>query len=460
MYKLMRLGLALAAVLYAQRIKAVFGLAEGDYVNYPNSGLFYRWEDVGTGIMSAGIGAVQSVEPFGTDLAYDLRTKLLFVVGGANPTTGNWRGSVYALDVWHSTVPLPTFLDSIGARRLAVWDTLLLVTRNRPPFFTAYRINYNPSTGSLLLDSLWSPTSALLRSVPEALLVWGDTAYVGLAYNPANVLDKDSLVLAINLRTRQVVGSWTTFANPAALVRVGSAIYAGCYGSYLGNLQISQIIPTVSAVTTWDAGYVSYGGFATDTGGVKDTILFWDGQDTLRAFAVTNGQTAPGAYLNIVSVTSPFTAYGVFWVGQQLWVTFTNFLDTSLIILRDPTRVPTPPYLDTMFVSMGSGGIGYPAIGRFIYVEDDTSRSVSTGISSAAGPVSLRVWPSPAVAWVSWQAPVDVEAFYLYNSEGQQVGVWRRPTGPLFVGHLPAGLYLLEARRSSGERLFQRFLKE
>lgn len=455
----MHLWLALAAVLYAQRIKAVFGLAEGNYTSYPNSGLFYRWEDVGVGTMQAGIGSIPPVEPFGSDLAYDPRTKLLFVVGGANPTTGNWRGSVYALDIWHSTVPLPTFLDSIGARRLAVWDTLLLVTRNRSPFFTAYAIRYNTSTGSLQLDSLWSPSHPNLRNVPDALLLWGDTAYVAISYNPTTY-SPDSLVLAIDLRTRQVVRSWAVSPNPAALVRIGGAVYAACYRDFSQNLRIAQIIPSSSVATVWDAGYLSYGGFATDTGGVKDTILFWDDQDTLRAFSVTNGQTAPGAYLNIVSVTSPFTAYGVFWVGQQLWVTFTNFLDTSLIILRDPTWEPTPPHLDTMFVVMGSGGTGYPGIGRFIYVEDDTSRSITTGISAGAGSVSLRVWPSPVESWVSWQAPMDVEAFYLYNSEGRQVGAWRHPMGPLFVGHLPSGLYLLEARRSTGERLFQRFLKE
>ncbi|GIV24910.1 MAG: hypothetical protein KatS3mg026_0602 [Bacteroidia bacterium] len=85
----MRTSLALvgllwaAQLLHAQRIRAVFGLLEGTGTSaYPHSGLYYWQENPLIGSMAAGVGPLQGVEPFGNDLAYDPKHKLLFLVGG------------------------------------------------------------------------------------------------------------------------------------------------------------------------------------------------------------------------------------------------------------------------------------------------------------------------------------------------------------------------------------------
>ncbi|MEN3041657.1 MAG: hypothetical protein ABDH66_09000, partial [Bacteroidia bacterium] len=281
--------LGLVAVGSAQRIKAVFGILEGNGASYPTSGLYYRWEDPSNSGVSAFLGST-NIEPFANDLAYDPRTKLLFVVGGLP------KGSIYAFDIWHATVELPARLDSIRARRIAIKDTLLLVTRERAPYFTAYRIRYNAQNGTLTLDSLWSPPShPLLRGVPEGIFVWGDTAFVSISYHPVSFAP-DSSVLAINLRTRQIVGSWTVYRNPVEMVRVKDSLYVACYGNFGENLRIARIQPTSSTVHIWSVPHTSFGGFVTDTNGVRDTILFWSNDDTLRAFNTRTGTLLPGAY--------------------------------------------------------------------------------------------------------------------------------------------------------------------
>lgn len=450
--------LALVSLLSAQRIKAVFGLLEGNGTTYPNSGLYYRWEDIGNGSVSSFAGNLQGVEPLGSDLAYDPRTKLLFVVGGGS--AGNWRGSVYALDIWRSLVPHIAYLDSIEARRLAIRETLLLTTRNRPPFFTAYKITYDATQGTLQLDSLWSPSSPLLRSVPDALLLWGDTAYIGLSYDPITFAP-DSLVLAINLRTHQVVGSWTVHPNPTELVRIGNSLYAACYGNFSSNLRISRIQPSSASVTVWDAGHFSFGGFVTDTNGVKDTILFWSIDDTLRAFSVATGQTAPGAYLGLARGTPGVFSYGLLWVGQLLFMSFTNYTDTSLIIFRDPTWEPTPPHLDTAFVSFGLGGIGYPSLRRFIYVEDDTTRNTSsTGYTYSPSAPPIQFWPNPASQYLFWQSTLPVQQISLWTPTGQLVRTYPAVAPTLFVGDLPKGLYFLRAESPEGKLFLYPLLKE
>jgi len=447
------------SLLQAQRIKAFFGLFEGTGSGaYPYSGLYYGQENPSTGALTSGVYPLTGIDAFGNDLAYDPQTKLLFVVGGLSSTSTS--GSVYALDVWHSLVPLAGGLMGIEARRAVVKDTLLLVTRNRDPFFTAYRIRYNAQQGLLQLDSLWSfPVHPLRRSVPEALLVKGDTAYLALSYDPMNPLTgKDSFVVALDLRTRQVVGSWETPSNPTELVQIGSALYAACYGDYSGHLRIARIVPSSSSVTVWDAGYTSYGGFATDTGGVKDTILFWASDNTLRAFSVTTGQTTPTAYLGLASSGFPFLPYGLLWVGQNLHMSFTNFTDTSLIVFRDPSWWPTPPYLDTAFVSMGMGGIGYPSLRRFLYVEDDTSR-VTTALPTTD--LRVRIGPVPATSWLFWEAPFDVGSLSLWDRQGHCVRRFSPQEKQLFVGDLPAGLYLLHFTSAEGDRQWSyRIIKE
>ncbi|GIV24909.1 MAG: hypothetical protein KatS3mg026_0601 [Bacteroidia bacterium] len=354
--------------------------------------------------------------------------------------------------MWHSLVPIPA-LAGVKARRIAVRDTLLLVTRETPPFFTVYRIQYDPVQGTLQVDSLWS---AALRSTPDGLLVWGDTAYVALSYDP-NTFVKDSLVVAINLQTRQVQNSWTVYPNPTEMVRIGNALYVACYGDFSGNLRISRIQPGSSTVTTYDAGYPSYGGFVTDTGGVRDTLLYWAG-DTLRAFAVSTGQTAPGAYLGLASTGFPFIPYGLLWVGNHLHLSFTNFTDTSLIVIRDPDWWPTPPYLDTVFVSMGMGGLGYPSLRRFLYVEDDTSRSTTN--LSASRPVSFTYGPNPASQALTWESSQALTHLSLWDRQGRCVRTFSPTEKTLFVGDLPAGLYILHVRTAGGSRLSYPLLKQ
>nr|BAL57301.1 hypothetical protein HGMM_F50B04C27 [uncultured Bacteroidetes bacterium] len=368
---------------------------------------------------------------------------------------GNWVGSVYALDVWRSLVPLSPVLTGVKARRIAVKDTLLLVTREEAPFFTAYRIRYDAGQGLFQLDSLWSPTDPTLRNTPDALHVWGDTAYLAITYNPTSFAH-DSLVIAVNLRTRQVVGSWQVYPNPAEIVRIGNALYVACYGDFSGNLRISRVVPSSSTVTTWDAGYPSYGGFATDTSGAKDTVLFWDG-DTLRAFDVVAGQTAPGAYLGIASSGAPFTPYAVLWAGDHLHLSFTNFSDTSLIVIRDPDLWPYPPYLDTVFVSMGVGGIGYPSLRRFLCVEADTSRTTTALQTDRA---EWHIGPLPARDWIFWDLPTPAVELSLWDAQGRQIKTLSPQEKRGYVGDLPAGVYLFHARLADGRFLTKRLLKE
>ncbi len=271
---------------------------------------------------------------------------------------------------------------------------------------------------------------------------------VALSYDP-NTFVKDSLVVAINLQTRQVQNSWTVYPNPTEMVRIGNALYVACYGDFSGNLRISRIQPGSSTVTTYDAGYPSYGGFVTDTGGVRDTLLYWSG-DTLRAFAVSTGQTAPGAYLGLASTGFPFIPYGLLWVGNHLHLSFTNFTDTSLIVIRDPDWWPTPPYLDTVFVSMGMGGLGYPSLRRFLYVEDDTSRSTTN--LSASRPVSFTYGPNPASQALTWESSQALTHLSLWDRQGRCVRTFSPTEKTLFVGDLPAGLYILHVRTAGGSR--------
>lgn len=445
----------IAGLAYPQRIKATFGILEGNPPSYPNSGLFYHWEDVNTQGLASFAGGIQ-IEPYGNDLAYDPKTKLLFIIGGG-PNAFTWNGSVYALDVWRSIVPLSMHLENIGARRLAVRDTLLLVTRNRAPYFTAYRISYNPQTNTLALDSLWSPTSPLLRNVPDGLLLWGDTAFVTISYDAFSYAS-DSLVVGINLQTRQVFASWEVFPNPAELVRIKDSLYVACYGNFGDNLHIARIIPSQLTVQVWDAGYQSFGGFTTDTSGERDTILFWASDGTLRAFDVKTGQTAPTPYLGLASSGAPFFSYGLLWVGKQIWMSFTNYTDTSLIVLRDPDHEPTPPHLDTMFVYNGFGGLGYPSLRRFIYVEDDTVRSTTSALPIALTP-QTSVFYEARTGYLTWRNMPKSGGITVCNAMGQIVRRSEIAASSLYIGDLPSGIYIVTALDAGERPIAYRFWK-
>lgn len=448
----------LSAVLSAQRVRAVFGILEGNSTTYGSTGLYYRKESGAppVSMVSSFFGTLFGVEAFGTDLAYDPKTKLLFVIGGG-PNISTWNGSVHALDIWRSMVPLPVSLSNIGARRLAVKDTLLLVTRNKPPYFTAYRIRYNDAQNILNLDSLWSPSHPLLRNVPDGILVWGDTAFIAISYHPTSY-SPDSLVLAINLRTRQVVGSWQVYPNPTELLRIKDSLYVACYGDFMSNLRIARILPSSSSVLIRDAGYASYGGFATDTSGKKDTILFWSSDGALRAFDVRSGQTSSTPYLGLASSGSPFLPTAILWAGSHLHMGFTNYTDTSLIVLRDPIYNPVPPHLDSVFGVPGRRGIGYPGIRRFIYVEDDTSRGIPTSYPNVQASGS-RLWYEAVSNALCWEAQAPEATLIVCNALGQVIFRDKGKRGRVLLEGLAGGVYVGILVEPEGKQRLLRFYK-
>ena len=78
---------------------------------------------------------------------------------------------------------------------------------------------------------------------------------------------------------------------------------------------------------------------------------------------------------------------------------------------------------------------------------------------------TLPIYPNPASDKIYWQLPTSEADKYLninvLNTFGQSVRQIPTHTGQsLDVSDLPAGLYLLELRKVSGERLLGRFLKE
>jgi hypothetical protein len=311
-------ALLLGSLLLAQtgqRVKAAFGLIEG---NPTRGGGFYSLirepSEEQTTTLSSLYYNDRPLEPYGNDLAYDPRTKHLFLIGGG-PNFSTYNGVIYGMDVWRSRL-LDSLTGPIGARRLAVKDTLLLVTRIRPPFFTVYRIR--PTATGVALDSLWSPSSAYLRSIPEAIIVVGDTAFIPLTYiSNFNTFARDSLILSINLRTQQVDSFAKVYPNPAELVRIGDKLHAACYGDFIVPLHIAEIDIPSRTVTITNTGVNSYGGFVTDTGG-RDTILFVDAVNALRAYSTTTRQVAPDPYQGIQAIGGGLTLYGLLWAGDWL----------------------------------------------------------------------------------------------------------------------------------------------
>jgi len=415
-----------------QRVKAAFGLVEGSSAQ---GGGFYSLIQEPSEEQTITLVPLyyndRPLEPFGNDLAYDPRTKHLFLTGGGpNPFTYN--GVIYGMDVWRSR-SLDSLTGPIGARRLAVKDTLLLVTRNRPPFFTAYRIKL--TTTGVALDSLWSPISAYLRSVPEAIIVVGDTAFIPLTYDP-NTYAPDSLILSINLSTRQVDSFAKVYPNPAELVRIGGNLYAACYGNFQVPLHISEIDIASRSFTITNTGVNSYGGFVTDTGG-RDTILFVDGDSVLRAYRTTPPQVASAPYQGIQAIGS-LKLYGLLWAGDWLITAHTNYTDTLIVTFNERGRQATP--LDTIRT-------GIPSLRRLIYVEEDASLLELARANQIPAPV--QVYPNPVSDrfWLSGEAVQQVTLRDLY---GRVLYTWEAHPAEYALPNIPQGLYLLQVQTRRG----------
>jgi hypothetical protein len=418
-----------------QRVKAAFGLIEG---NRAQGGGFYSLIQEPSGAQTTMAGPLyyngRPLEPFGNDLAYDPRTKYLFLIGGS-PNVMTYDGVIYGMDVWRSRL-LDSLTGPIGARRLAVKDTLLLVTRIRPPFFTVYRIR--PTATGVALDSLWSPSSPYLRSIPEAIIVVGDTAFIPLTYNVifGIGIERDSLILSINLRTQQVDSFAKVYPNPAELVRIGDKLHAACYGDFLVPLHISEIDIPSRTVTITNTGVNSYGGFVTDTGG-RDTILFVDGANALRAYSTTTRQVAPDPYQGIQGIGG-LTLYGLLWAGDWLITGHTNYTDTLIVTFHERGRPATP--FDTLRT-------GIPSLRRLIYVEEDASVLELARANQIL--TSVQVYPNPVSDrfWLSGEAAQQVT---LRDLHGRVLYTWEAHPAEYKLPDLPQGLYLLQVQTRRG----------
>jgi len=421
-------GLVLAQS--GQKVRAVFGLLEG---NSSTGAGFYSLIREPSGDQIADIGFLYyrngPCEPYGNDLTYDYRTKYLFLTGGG-PDAFTYRGVIYGMDVWNSLIA-DSLTGPIGARRLAVKDTLLLVTRNQPPFFTAYRIR--PTSRGVALDSLWSPSSPYLRSVPDAIVVVGDTAFIPLTYDPNN-FSPDSLILSINLRTMQVDSFCKVYPNPGELLRIGSKLYAACYGNFTGPLHISEIDIATRNVTVISTGVRSLGGFVSDTGG-RDTILFIDVANTLRAYDITTQQVAPSAYQGIQGIGG-LNLYGLLWAGDWLVAGHTNLIDTVIVTLKDRSL----PRGDTM-------RIGIPSLRRLIYVEEDALNLAFA--RGGEGLSSVQVYPNPATDHFYLRGE-GLRRVTLRDLSGKCLRSWDMQLGGYDVYDLPAGLYFLQVETDNG----------
>ncbi len=428
-------GLLLGSLLLAQtdqRVKAAFGLIEG---NTAQGGGFYSLirepSEAQTTMLVPLYYNGRPLEPFGNDLAYDPRTKYLFLTGGG-PNLFTYDGVIYGMDVWRSRL-LDSLTGPIGARRLAVKDTLLLVTRNRPPFFTAYRIR--PTATGVALDSLWSPSSAYLRSVPDAIIVVGDTAFIPLSYDP-NTYAPDSLILSINLRTQQVDSFAKVYPNPAELVRIGDKLYAACYGNYFVPLHVSEIDIPSRNVTITNTGVNSFGGFVTDTGG-RDTILFVDIADALRAYSTTTRQVAPDPYQGIQAIGGLYL-YGLLWAGDWLITGHTNYTDTLIITFKELGRPATS--FDTIRT-------GIPSLRRLIYVEEDATVVELARANQMSTPV--QVYPNP-VSDRFWLSGEGIQQVTLCDLYGRVLYTWEAHPAEYKLPNIPQGLYLLQVQTRRG----------
>jgi len=430
-------ALLLGSLLLAQsgqRVKAAFGLIEG---NRALGGGFYSLIREPSGAQTTTLSPLdyngRLLEPYGNDLAYDPRTKYLFLIGGS-PNTMTYNGVIYGMDVWRSRL-LDSLTGPIGARRLAVKDTLLLVTRNRPPFFTVYRIR--PTNTGVALDSLWSPSSAYLRSIPEAIIVVGDIAFIPLTYNSNfNMIARDSLILSINLRTQRVDSFAKVYPNPAELVRIGGKLYAACYGDFIVPLHIAEIDIASRTVTITNTGVNSYGGFVADTGG-RDTILFVDGANALRAYSTTTRQVAPDPYQGIQGIGG-LSLYGLLWAGDWLITAHTNYTDTLIVTFNERGRPAS--IFDTIRT-------GIPSLRRLIYVEED-----AIGLELARAnqiPAPVQVYPNP-VSDRFWLSGEGIQQVTLRDLYGRVLYTWEAHLAEYALPNIPQGLYLLQVQTRRG----------
>jgi hypothetical protein len=169
-------------------------------------------------------------------------------------------------------------------------------------------------------------------------------------------------------------------------------------------LHISEIDIASRTVTITNTGVNSYGGFVTDTGG-RDTILFVDVANALRAYSTTTRQVAPDPYQGIQGIGS-LTLYGLLWAGDWLITGHTNYTDTLIVTFNERGRPATP--FDTIRT-------GIPSLRRLIYVEEDATVLELARANQIPAPV--QVYPNPVSDrfWLSGEAVQQVTLRDLYG---------------------------------------------
>jgi hypothetical protein len=271
--------------------------------------------------------------------------------------------------------------------------------------------------------------------MPGAIIVVGETAFISLPYNH-NTSARDSLILSINLRTQQVDSFAKVYPNPIELVRIGDKLYAACYGDFLVPLHIAEIDIPSRTVTITNTGVNVYGGFVTDTGG-RDTILFVEGGNALRAYSTTTRQVASAPYQGIQAIGS-LVLYGLLWAGDWLITGHTNYTDTLIIAFNERGRPATPS--DTLRT-------GIPLLERLIYVEEDAS--VLELARANQMPTPIQVYPNPVSDrfWLSGEA---VQQVTLRDLCGRVLYTWEAHPAEYELPNIPQGLYLLQVQTRRG----------
>jgi hypothetical protein len=263
----------------------------------------------------------------------------------------------------------------------------------------------------------------------------GDTAFIPLTYDP-NTYAPDSLILSINLRTQQVDSFAKVYPNPAELVRIGGKLYAACYGNFQVPLHISEIDISSRNVTIINTGVNSGGGFVTDTGG-RDTILFVDGDTTLRAYRTTTGQVASAPYQGIQAIRG-LKLYGLLWAGDWLITAHTNYTDTLIVTFKERGRPAS--LFDTIRA-------GIPSLRRLIYVEEDATVLELARANQIPAPV--QVYPNP-VSDRFWLSGEGIQHVTLRDLYGRVLYTWEAHSAEYALPNLPKGLYLLQVQTSRG----------
>jgi hypothetical protein len=201
-------------------------------------------------------------------------------------------------------------------------------------------------------------------------------------------------------------------------------------------LHIAEIDIASRTVTITNTGVNSYGGFVTDTGG-RDTILFVDAANALRAYSTTTRQVAPDPYQGIQGIGG-LTLYGLLWAGDWLITAHTNYTDTLIVTFNERGRAAIPP--DTLRT-------GIPSLRRLIYVEEDATVLELARANQIPAPV--QVYPNPVSDrfWLSGEAVQQVTLRDLY---GRVLYTWEAHTAEYALPNLPQGLYLLQVQTRRG----------